>query len=77
MLQRHLAAGNAQIHDLKWTQLSSNNTIFSTMSPDGKLIALANSMDIRLYDTATLQMVGLPMYGHTDMVTALAFSPDG
>ena len=72
-----LESDNNSVRQLKWTQLSSTNHILSTMSPDGKMIALANTLDIRLYDTVSLQMVGLPMYGHTDLVTGLVFSPDG
>jgi FOG: WD40 repeat len=68
---------DAGTRQLKWTQGSSMNQILSTMSPDGKTIALSNSMDIRLYDYSTLKMIGLPMYGHTDSVTALTFTPDG
>ena len=62
---------------IKWTQGSSMNTILSAMSPDGKTVALSNAMDIRLYDVTTLQMIGLPMYGHTDSITSMAFTPDG
>ena len=68
---------DAATRQIKWTQGSSMNEIRSAMSPDGKTIALLNSMDIRLYDVASLKMVGLPMYGHTDQVTSLAFTPDG
>jgi WD40 repeat protein len=71
------ASGNPSVRQLKWTQFAADNYIFSTMSPEGRLIALANALDIRLYDTASLQMVGIPMYGHTNTVAALAFSPDG
>ena len=70
-------AVNDLSRSLKWTQGSSTNDILAKMSPNGKTIALANAMDIRLYDSASLQMVGLPMYGHTDRVTGLAFTPDG
>jgi WD40 repeat protein len=62
---------------IKWTMGSSMNQILSAMSPDGKTIALANTMDIRMYDVSTLQTIGLPMYGHTDSITSLAFTPDG
>jgi WD40 repeat protein len=72
-----LESGNGSVRQLKWTQLSALNYIFAKMSLDGKTMALANTLDIRLYDTASLQMVGLPMYGHTDLVTGLAFTPDG
>jgi WD40 repeat protein len=70
-------SGNDSVRQLKWTQLSATNDILARMSPDGKTVALANTMDIRLYDTSSLQMIGLPMYGHTDLVTGLAFTPDG
>ncbi len=70
-------SGNDSVRQLKWTQLSATNDILAKMSPNGKTVALANTMDIRLYDTVSLQMVGLPMYGHTDLVTGLAFTPDG
>ncbi len=70
-------SGKSTERSLKWTQGSAENYILAKMSPDGKTLALANTMDIRLYDRATLQMVGLPMYGHTDLVTGLAFTPDG
>jgi WD40 repeat protein len=68
---------DAVTRQIKWAQGFSLNEIRSLMSPDGKTIALLNSMDIRLYDVASLQIVGLPMYGHTDQVTSLAFTPDG
>jgi WD40 repeat protein len=72
-----LELGNGSPRQLTWAQLSSTNNILAKMSPDGKLVVLANSLDIRLYNTVSLQMVGLPMYGHTDLVTGLAFTPDG
>jgi WD40 repeat protein len=72
-----LESGNDSVRQLNWTQLSATNYILAKMSSDGKLVALANTMDIRLYDAISLQMVGLPMYGHTDLVTGLVFTPDG
>ncbi len=72
-----LISGNDSVRQLKWTQLSASNDILAKMSADGKLLALANTLDVRLYDTSSLQMVGLPMYGHINLVTGLAFTPDG
>jgi hypothetical protein len=65
------------IRQLKWNELGSLNYIFANLSPDGKTLALANTMTLRLYDSTSLQAVGLPMFGHTDLVTSLAFTPDG
>jgi len=72
-----LESGNDSVRQLKWTQLSATNDIIAKLSSDGKMMALANTMDVRIYDAISLQMVGLPMYGHTDLVSGLAFSPDG
>ena len=63
--------------EITWAQGSSNNDILARMSPDGKTVALANSMGIQLYDLSTVQRQGLPMNGHTDLVTSLDFTPDG
>jgi WD40 repeat protein len=68
---------SSYIRRLQWNQASSTNDILAELSPDGKQMALANSMDVRLYDATSFQMIGLPMYGHTDLVTGLAFTPDG
>ncbi len=53
-------------------------------SPDGKLLASSGSDGVRLYDTSTLQPIGLqrcgadPINGHWDVTArGLAFSPDG
>ena len=45
-------------------------------SPDGTRLAVASSIGIWLYDTATHQGVAL-LTGHTDWVSSVAFSPDG
>ena len=45
-------------------------------SPDGTRLAVASSIGIWLYDTATHREVGL-LTGHTDSVTSIAFSSDG
>ena len=45
-------------------------------SPDGARLAVASSIGIWLYDTATYQEVAL-LTGHTDWVWSVAFSPDG
>ena len=45
-------------------------------SPDGTRLAVAGSVGIWLYDTATLREVGL-FTGHTSWVTSIAYSPDG
>ena len=41
------------------------------------MMALSNTYDIRLFEVDSGQMIGLPMYGHTNLVTSLAFTPDG
>ena len=45
-------------------------------SPDGTRLAVASSIGIWLYDTATYQEVAL-LTGHTSSVSSVAFSPDG
>ena len=45
-------------------------------SPDGTRVAVASSIGIWLYDTATHQEVAL-LTGHTSGVASVAFSPDG
>ena len=47
-----------------------------TYSPDGTRLAVAGSLGIWLYDTATHKEVAL-FTGHTREVTSVAFSPDG
>ncbi len=45
-------------------------------SPDGSHLAVASSIGIWLYDTATYQETTL-LIGHTEAVTCIDFSPDG
>ena len=45
-------------------------------SPDGARLAVASSIGIWFYDTATLQEIDL-FTGHTSWVTSIAFSPVG
>ena len=45
-------------------------------SPDGTRLAVASSIGIWLYDTATHQEIAL-LTGHTHEVRSVAFSPDG
>ena len=45
-------------------------------SPDGTRLAVASGIGIWLYDTATHQEIAL-FTGHTEMVSSVAFSPDG
>jgi len=51
----------------------SGNVAFS---PDGKLIAIATSIGIWIYDAHTTKELAL-LTGHTDNVTSVTFSPDG
>ena len=53
------------------------NYLEGVMSPDGKTVALANFNAIRLYDAASGKTLGLPLFGHFNTVSAMAFSPDG
>ncbi|MEZ4646747.1 MAG: protein kinase [Chloroflexota bacterium] len=45
-------------------------------SPDGSLVAVGGSLGVWLYDSETLETVGL-LQGHEDTVWDLAWSPDG
>ena len=59
------------------------------MSPDGSIVAIAGCQGegstsapcfqhgVRLYLTGTGQPIGVPLEGHTDVISAMAFSPDG
>ncbi len=45
-------------------------------SPDGKLFAIADTIHVRLWDTATGELLGL-LAGPRETIRALAWSPDG
>ncbi len=45
-------------------------------SPDGKMLAVATSIGIWLYDTRTYEELAL-LTGHTGDVASVSFSPDG
>ena len=47
-----------------------------TFSPDGSRLAVATSIGIWFYDVETFDEIAL-LTGHTEEVTAVAFSPDG
>ena len=44
-------------------------------SPDGSLLAVPSSVGIWVYDAETHQEINL-LVGHTDQISAIAFSPD-
>jgi WD40 repeat protein/beta-lactamase regulating signal transducer with metallopeptidase domain len=57
--------------------LASGRLTAATLSPDGKVAAVAGSdHGIRLYETRTWQVMAT-LIGHRSAVTALSFSPDG
>jgi WD40 repeat protein len=51
-------------------------TRFVQFSPDGRLAAFCSNRSAKLWDTVTRRKVG-ELKGHTDDLSALAFSPDG
>jgi WD40 repeat protein len=46
-------------------------------SPDGETLAVAGSLGLWLYDSATLDAPPRLLEGHTDQIMSVAFSPDG
>ncbi len=71
-------ASNWTTRDITFiTNTNDANDIEGAMSPDGKTLALANVVAIRQYDVASGKMLGLPMFGHNNTVSAMAYSPDG
>lgn len=65
---------------LKPPQLDAGDTYTRrsphSFSPDGKLFAIADTMYVRLWDTATGELVGL-LAGPRETIRDLAWSPDG
>jgi WD40 repeat protein len=49
----------------------------AAFSPDGHTLALAHAQTIELWNWRTETPLGEPLTGHTDLVSDLAFSPDG
>ena len=45
-------------------------------SPDNTILTVASSIGVRVYDTNSYKEIAL-LTEHTDVVTSLAFSPDG
>jgi len=62
---------------LSWTHISSipGTADLLTLSPDGRLLAYATGAEITLWKLEESDV--LLLSGHRDVVTALAFSPDG
>ena len=48
-----------------------------SFSPDGQTLAAAGDDTIRLWDVRTHRPRGRPLSGHTDLITSVAFAPDG
>lgn len=46
-------------------------------SPDGRLLATAHGADVRLWTAADARSTGDALTGHTDLVYAAVFNPDG
>ncbi|KAF5372171.1 hypothetical protein D9758_004994 [Tetrapyrgos nigripes] len=81
---KHVVSGSTDntVRIWKWHVVSgsSDNTvrILDTEEVDGKyVVSGSDDQTIRLWDTETGQQVGYPMQGHTDWVSAVAYSPDG
>jgi WD40 repeat protein len=48
------------------------------MSPDGHaIVSGGDDRTVRLWNADTGTSIGIPLTGHTDAVTSVAFSPDG
>lgn len=56
--------------------LSTANGGSMAASPDGRLVAIAQGSQIRVWDLASGALLA-SLQGHTDLVTSIAFSPDG
>jgi len=51
-------------------------SLTAALSPDGKVLAIGGSDQIGIWETDSGEELG-QLYGHTDAIEALAFSPDG
>jgi WD40 repeat protein len=58
------------------TRLGTGTAFQIAYAPDGRLLAVASSVGLGLFEASTLTMVRI-LQGHTDWVRAVAFSPDG
>jgi len=54
-----------------------NGATSLAFNPSGDLLAIASPDAVRLWETATGNLVGGPLIGHRAGVTSVAFSPDG
>lgn len=56
--------------------LSTSNGSGMAISPDGKVVGIAQGPEIRIWDLASGALLA-SLRGHSDLVTSIAFSPDG
>lgn len=47
------------------------------IAPDGRSVAAAAGSRVRFWDINSLQEIGPPLTGHTNVIVAIAFSPNG
>ncbi|SDL28319.1 hypothetical protein [Nonomuraea jiangxiensis] len=55
---------------------SGPTSLWVAFSPDGRALAAAHGDEVRLWDLTTHQQIGRP-FGHSGLLTAMAFAPDG
>ena len=67
----------SDIQTFAWSELWSINKLLVGANPNGKNVVVINGVYVRLYDPALKAVQGLPLFGHQDLVTGAAFSPDG
>ncbi|KAI0342490.1 WD40 repeat-like protein [Trametopsis cervina] len=68
--------------DIRWPQCLLRITAGKpvrgiAVSPDDRLIASSRGNHVQLWDATTGERVGEPLAGHSDVVRAIAFSPNG